>query len=366
MFFSNLASSQHTDYYLLIGRYTSDKNEGINTFTFNSQTGNVKYKSNIKDVGNPSYLAVSANHEYVYAVNEFGNGKGMVSAFTFNRQTGELDLINQQSAEGDSPCYVAIDSKGKHLFIANYSSGSTSAFPVNSNGSLGAAVQVIQNTGSGPNKQRQEKPHAHASVLSPDEKYLLVTDLGTDEVIVYPYNAGDLMNPLDTAKASRVKVSPGFGPRHLAFHPKSNFVYVVQELSAYVSAYVFKDGKMEHLQDIAMEDADFKGMNGAADIHVSPDGKFVYASNRGDAHSISIYKIDQQTGKLTFSERTSTLGKAPRNFIIDPSGKFLLVANQDSNNIVIFKRNEKTGSLTDTGKRIESENPNCLKLIPIQ
>ncbi|MGV8879001.1 MAG: lactonase family protein [Sphingobacteriaceae bacterium] len=364
--FAMAQNKNNKGYHLIIGSYTSGKSEGIYTYHFDPVNGSTRYESVVKNVSNPSYLAVSADHQYIYAVNEAGSGKSGVSAFTFNATSGELDFINRQSAEGDSPCYVSVDKEGKTLFVANYSSGNLAAFPLNSNGSLGAAVQVIQHEGKGPDAQRQEKAHVHAVVLSPDEKYLFVDDLGTDKISIYPYKQDDVLNPLQTNTAQTVSVTAGSGPRHLTFHPNHRFAYLIQELSAAISTFEYEDGKLKFLNELPMEDAEFKGQNGAADIHISPDGKFLYGSNRGDANNIAIYKIDQKTGMLTFVARQSSLGKSPRNFAIDPTGKYLLVANQDSDNVVIFKRDQKTGLLKDTGKRIETGNPVCLKFVAVQ
>lgn len=362
-----MAQNKNTKgYHLLIGSYTNGKSEGIYTYHFNPTDGSVRFESVAKNIINPSYLAVSADQQFVYAVNESADGKGAVSAFTFNTKSGELDFINRQSAEGDSPCYVTTDKQGKNLFIANYSSGNLSAFPINSNGSLGAAVQTIQHEGKGPNTQRQEKPHVHAVILSPDEKYLLVNDLGTDKISIYPYESTNILDPLQTDTVQKTSVTAGSGPRHLTFHPNHKFAYSIQELSATISAFAYDDGKLTFLQEVPMQDVDFKGQNSAADIHISPDGKFLYGSNRGDANDIVIYKIDQKTGSLNFVGRQSTLGKTPRNFVIDPTGNFLLVANQESDNVVIFERNLKTGLLKDTGKRIETGNPVCLKFARVE
>jgi 6-phosphogluconolactonase len=224
-------------------------------------------------------------------------------------------------------------------------------------------VQNIQHEGSSVVKERQEKPHVHAAVLSPDDRFLLVPDLGTDKVYQYRVDASQ-HQALKPADAPFLTTKPGGGPRHLAFHPNGKYAYLVLELEASVMALDYNDGKLAGKQTISMVAPDFKGRLSGADIHVSPDGKFLYASNRGDANEIAIYAIDNQ-GKLTFVNRQSVLGKTPRNFVIDPTGNFLLVANQNTSEVIIFKRDVKTGLLTATGEKIEASKPVCLKFVAI-
>ncbi|MEO5943937.1 MAG: lactonase family protein [Ferruginibacter sp.] len=347
--------------YLLTGTYTKGKSEGIYVYDFNSNTGNSSFVSKIKSV-NPSFLAVSPNQHFVYAVNEEGNGKGgKISSYSFNRSTGMLQFINQQLSGGDDPCYVEVDKAGKWVVLANYSGGSLSIFPVENNGSLGEATTNIQHTGSSINKDRQEKAHVHSTFFSPDNKYLLVQDLGMDEITVYPFN--EKKGTLNLRKRKIIKSTPGAGPRHIVFSNHHKFVYAIHELSGTVSAYKFKRGKLKLVEEVSASQPGFTGFMGSADIHISGDDNFLYCSNRGDANTISIFKIDKDNGKLTIAGYQSTLGLGPRNFNFDPSGNFLIVANQNSDNIVIFKINKETGLLIDTGKRIDVGSPVCLKWI---
>jgi 6-phosphogluconolactonase len=271
--------------------------------------------------------------------------------------------MNSVPSEGDHPCYVSVDSKKKFVFVGNYSEGNLISAPLNADGSLRTDVQNIKHEGGSVNKDRQEKPHVHSVVLSPDDRYLLVPDLGADKVFQYRV---DVTKPqgLTPAASPYTAVNPGGGPRHLTFHPNGKYAYLVLELVAEVMVFDYTDGTLAAKQTIRMAAPDFKGRVSAADIHVSPDGKFLYASNRGDANEIAIYSIDK-SGKLSFVARQSVLGKIPRNFVIDPKGNFLLAANQDSNDIVIFKRDQKTGLLTPTGKKIQVDKPVCLKFVEI-
>ena len=351
--------------YLLIGTYTSGKSEGIYVYNFNSSTGDNSFVSSTK-IANPSYLAVSSNNKMVYAVSEiadstkFGIG-GSVSAFSFNNEKGSLHLINQQFSGGKHPCYVAVDYSGKWVFAANYSSGSAALFPVNNNGALGQIKKLIQDTGKGANAQRQEAPHVHSAILSPNNDFLFTPDLGTDRVMIYHFDK--INGILSAANPAFAQSIPGSGPRHLDFHPNNRYAYLIEEITGTVAAFNYNGGNLQSLQRISALPANFNGVVGSADIHVSRDGKFLYCSNRGTSNSITIFKIDSLTGKLTILGEQSSMGKSPRNFNFDPTGNFLLVANQQSDEIVIFKINKKTGLLTDTNKRINIPNPVCIKWI---
>lgn len=354
-----------TNTYLLVGTYTSGKSEGIYVYNFNLATGDNSFVSSTK-IANPSFLAVSHNNKRVYAVTENADSTklgvgGSLSAFSFNKEKGFLTLINQQFSGGKHPCYVAVDHSGKWVFAANYSSGSTALFPVNRDGSLGEIKQLLQDTGTGPNKQRQQGPHVHSTMLSPNNDFLFTPDLGTDRVMIY--NFDKKRGVLSPSTPAFEKSTPGSGPRHLDFHPNNRFAYLMEEMTGTVVAFAYKAGKLQKVQSISALPANFKGEQGSADIHVSGDGKFLYCSNRGSSNSITIFKIDATTGKLTIAAEQSCFGKTPRNFNFDPTGKFLLVANQQSDEIVIFTINKKTGLLADTHKRIKVPNPVCIQWI---
>lgn len=345
---------------LVIGTYTNkDKTNGIHVYRFNNETGEFTEKSKALNVTNPSFLVVSNDKKFLYAVSEEGNGNGKVNSFSFDAKSGAMNYINSVPSAGDHPCYISVDKRSKFVFVGNYSSGTLSAIPIQQDGSLNADMQTITHSGSSVNTSRQDKPHVHAALLSPDERYLFVPDLGTDKVNIYSVN---VKNSKPLTASSNAVVKPGSGPRHLTFHPKGKLAYLVQELDASVTVFDYSKGKLLPKQNISMLAPDFKGNVGAADIHVSPDGKFLYASNRGDANEIAIYAIGKD-GKLTYVGGQSTLGKTPRNFAIDPSGNFLLAANQNSDAVIIFKRDQKTGVLTDTGKKIMVDRPVCLKFV---
>ena len=360
-------SDQNRDHYLLVGTYTTGKSEGIYVYRFDSNTGETTPVHVAKGVENPSFVTLSPDAKYAFAVNEVSGDKpGGVSAFRFNQQTGALEFINKQPSGGGDPCYLAVDKEGKHLFVGNYTGGNLSVFPIREDGNLASAVQTIQHEGNSVNKQRQEKAHVHSTVLTPDEDHLFVGDLGADKVFVYDYQPENSEKPLKPASPACISVTPGTGPRHIIFDKQGKFAYLVQELTAEIGVFRHKKGELTPVQTVPMTDKNFAGAVSAAEVKISPDGKFLYASNRGDANEIVIYKIDQGKGTLSLVDRQSSGGKTPRNFMIDPSGKFLLAAHQNSDNIIIFNRDLKTGKISPSGKEIEVGNPVYLKMVPVK
>ena len=353
------------EHYMIVGTYDSPKSEGVYVYKYNSSDGTAKEVSHVK-TPNASFVAVSPNEKYVYAVHEDApqNGKGgEIVAFSFNKETGVLTFINKQPSGGDHPCHVEVDKTGKWVFASNYSSGSLSVYPVNADGGLGTAT-TIQHYGAGKNLDRQKGPHVHGAIISADNRWLFVTDLGIDKVMIYSFDT--TTGKLTPAKKPFVESVAGSGPRLFTFHPNNKYAYVIEELTGTVMVYNYKKGKLELKQRISTMPEGDKGFPGSADIHISTDGKFLYASNRGDANTIAIYSINNKDGRLTSIGYQSTLGKAPRNFSLDPSGKFLLCENQNSDEIVVFNRDLTTGLLSDSGKRIAIGKPVCIKWISIK
>ncbi|MFM2359605.1 MAG: hypothetical protein RLY16_1598, partial [Bacteroidota bacterium] len=310
---------------------------------------------------NPSFLCLSPDNRFLYAVNEdadsLGRG-GMVSSYRVRTKKGRFTLLNQVSSGGNHPCYVSILPNSKTLYVANYSTGSIGVYGIQKNGALDTLSQLISHVGKSINKNRQERAHVHATYLSTDGNYLFAPDLGMDKLMLYKtdFNASKITPHIQP----HIAVRGGAGPRHVVMHPNQQYVYLTEELTGTLSVFSFKEGSVKLMQTISTVAEDYKGSFGVADIHISEDGKFVYASNRGDANNIVIYAVDTNTGLLSTIGFQATLGIKPRNFSIDPTGNFLLVANQESDNIVIFKRDSQTGLLTDTGKRISVPNPVCL------
>ena len=355
IFIMTSVQSQNNKFNLLIGTYTNKcDSKGIYVYDFDSNTGNFNLKNTTENVINPSFLTVSKDNKYVYAVNENGD-KSMVSSFGYVPSTGKMDFINKESAQGTDPCYIINDEK--NVIIANYSSGNVSVFGKNNDGSITQSKQVVQNYGKIVSTKNKQVPHAHMVYFSPDKKYVFGNDLGIDKVFTYSYNPNSPNEILK--KKDSISVKAGSGPRHLTFSKNGKFVYLLQENDGNITAFSYSNGRLKKIQETSVVSKGFAGTIGAADIHISPDGKFLYATNRGTANDISIFKI-LRNGKLESKGKTSTKGNGPRSFAIDPSGNYLLIAHQYTNDVVIFKRNKTTGSITDTGKKITLCAPVCL------
>lgn len=352
-------NAQTTSFRLLIGTYTAPgKSEGIYVYDFNTATAALTAVNVEKNTINPSFLTLTADRKFIYAVNEDGD-KSTVSAFSFDAATGKLGFLNKQKAEGTDPCYLIADDD--NVIIANYSSGNIAVFGRDRSGALSPAKQLIQHTGSGPDKSRQATAHVHMVRFSPDHKYVISNDLGEDKVYTYAYHAAAESDVL-VIKDS-ISVKPGSGPRHIVFSANGKFAYLIQEMHADLTALSYQDGTFKKLQETTFAAQDFKGENGGADIQFSPDGKFLYVSNRGTANTITTFAIAKD-GTLVKKGQISTQGKGPRAFTIDPTGNWLLVGHQNTNDIVIFKRNKLTGQLTDTGKKIAVGAPVCFVFVP--
>lgn len=339
---------------LLVGTYTNKGNsKGIYSYNYSAQDGSSTLENENPGIENPSYLCFSPNKKFVYAVNETGDNS-TISAFS--NSNGKLTLLNKRNSEGADPCYITTD--GKNVLVANYSSGTISVFGINADGSLTAAKQVIKHTGKGTDtKGRQQSAHVHQVYFSPDRKFIISNDLGEDLTYVYAYNATAKTAILEAKNA--YQSAPASGPRHLAFSPNGKFAYLAHEFTGVITAFTYKNGRLNKIQDIASVDQRFKGAIDGADIHVSPDGKFVYETNRGDANTINAFEI-LPTGRLKQVQSISTQGKGPRNFTFDPTGKRILVAHQYTNNVVVFNRDLNTGKLNDSGERIAVGTPVCL------
>lgn len=347
--------SNAQQYHLLIGTYTNKGNsEGIYVYDFNAKTGESKLKSSVNTT-NPSFLTLSKDKKFVYSVNETGKNSE-VSSFSFNALNGALAFLNKRPTNGADPCYILTDDK--NVISANYSGGSISIFGRNADGSLTSAKQLVQHTGKSIDPlKRQLSSHVHQVQFSPDQKYILSTDLGEDQIYIYRYNPSSTDQVLTLSKI--IKTNSGTGPRHLVFSKNGDFAYLAHEFNGQITVFKYSNGNLTALQEIETVEKEFKGKIDGADIHVSPDGKFLYETNRGDLNTISLFSI-AKNGQLSFIETIPTLGKGPRNFTIDPSGNHLLIAHQYTNDVVIFKRNSKTGKLTDSGNRINVGVPVCL------
>ncbi|WP_414442716.1 lactonase family protein [Burkholderia sp. 22PA0106] len=364
-------------YNLLVGTYTGAGSEGIYVYRFDTRTGDVSPVVSTAKTVNPSYLLPSRDGRFVYAVNELpgddgpASQRGGVSAFAFDAKTGTLNFLDRVSSEGNDPCYLSLSPDGKYLVTANYSvaadpGGSFTVFPVEADGKVGASVLNVHHEGGGPVKGRQDGAHVHSTVFSPDGNYLFVQDLGVDKLFEYRYTPDGSRGLFGPTDARYTPLPPGTGPRHLVFSQNGRFAYLTTELKGTVEVYGYQDGKLTHLQSVKMSAPGFHGQEGGGAIHASPDGRFLYVTNRGDANELVAYKIDAASGKLAFVSRQSTFGKTPREFLIDPTGKWLIVGNQESGAFYVFRRDVATGRLDPDARKIALSKPVDFKLVPVQ
>jgi 6-phosphogluconolactonase len=372
------AASGDGVYDLLVGTYTgSGKSEGIYVYRFDTNTGDIKPLASAKTV-NPSYLVVSKDRKHVYAVNELpgDNGpasqRGGISAFRFDAPSGQLTFVNEVSSDGNDPAYLAISPDGRYLLAANYSvasnpGGSFAVFPLGEGDgdAVGTSVLTVHHDGGGPVKGRQDNSHVHSTVFSPDGRYLFAQDLGADKVYAYRYTTDGSRGLFSPTEWRYLTIKPGSGPRHLVFDPAGKHAYLTTELNAAVTVldYDSSNGKLTPVQTLAMTPPGFKGKIGGGAIHLSPDGRFLYATNRGDVNQIVAYSVDESNGHLKLLGRYSTLGKTPREFAIDPGGRWLIVGNQDSDSVYFFRRDPQTGQLASDPKRLEIGSPVDFKLV---
>lgn len=339
---------------LLIGTYTNESSKGIYKIHFNPDSGTLEDMTLVAEATSPSFLSISKNNQYIYSVNERDPGK--VTSYKWNEARTELIAISKVSSEGVGPCYIEINDSGKLLASANYSSGNIAVYTVE-NGKIGAEPETRQHEGSSIVEPNQKSPHAHCSKFGPDGKYVYIADLGIDEVVSYSVSQEGVLGKKQVALA----MDKGDGPRHFVFHPSKDLVFIVNELSSSVtSAKVdMSTGIFEKIDKKSTLPKDFSEKSYCADIHISADGKFLYASNRGH-NSIAVFSVSED-GNLEFLSTTSVEGDWPRNFALSPDENYLLVANQKSDNITVFQRNKETGLLTFTGHEVKLSMPVCLK-----
>jgi len=363
------ATKASTDYLLFVGTYTKGASKGIYTYRYNTSSGHLTSLGLAAESVNPSFLAVDPSHRFLYAVNEVqdykGEKSGAVTAFAIDRKTGKLSRLNEVASRGEDPCYISLDKTGKYVLVANYTSGNIAVFPVHNDGTLGEASAFVQHHGSGPNHEHQEGPHAHWIETTADNRYAVVADLGLDKLLIYRFDATN--GSLTPNNPPAADLPPGSGPRHVAFSPNNKFTYSVNELKSTVTAFSFNaaQGTLEPFQTVCTLPKDFSGENDTAEIHIQPNGKFLYASNRGH-ESIAVFSIDQKTGRLNLVHTFSTQGKTPRNFELDPTGSHLLVANEDPGDIVVFKLDAANGreSLVTNDTKVPS--PVSLRFVPAE
>ena len=354
---------------LYVGTFSVRGSQGIYAYTFDRAKQKLTLLQTVPSLESPTFLAIHPTKQYLYAVNRgksnVADQGGSVSAYGIDRATGRLSGMNHQSSYGEGPCYIAVDKTGKYLAIAHYNEGNLAILSLFRDGQIGGVSDAKKYTGNSVNLERQGSSHIHAAVFSHDNKFLYVTDLGSDKIYIYGFNEAD--GTLQIPENAEVNVIPGTGPRHLAFHPTGNYLYLAEELTSTVAVFAVDklSGGLTVLQDsVSSLPENFTEKNTSADIHTAVTGKYLYMSNRG-ADLISIYTIGDD-GKITLTDRQSTGGKTPRNFLIDPKGEYLFAANQDSDTIHMFRIHPKTGKLTAVGKPVSVPSPVCLKMITLE
>ena len=354
---------------VFVGTYTKSTSKGIYTFRMDNATGTLSQIAVAGGTEDPSFLAIHPNGKYLYATSEIdnfgGETSGAVAAYAIDSATGELTLLSQHPSGGTGPCHITVDATGRWVVSANYQSGSAAVFPIESDGSIGEASDVAQHVGgSGVVPERQEGPHAHSVTVDPSNRFVLVADLGMDKVMIYELDGEK--GRLVPASTPWVESAPGAGPRHVDFHPDGRYVCVLNEIDLTLSSYAYDadSGGMTHVETVSTLQGEVAEDPSTADVHFSPDGRFVYSSNRGH-HSLAIFAFDDSSGKMTFVGHESTRGETPRGFNIHPAGKIVLVGNESSDTVVEFRRDAESGKLTATGQVVDVPMPVCIMFLPV-
>ncbi len=357
------------NYVVYVGTYTDHGSKGIYAYNFDSATGQLATRGLVAEAVSPSFLAASANQQFLYGVSEIGDYKGDKSggllAYQVDKGTAKLTLLNEVATKGAGPCHLSIDKTGKFVLVANYDSGSVMVSPLKADGRVGESSGFVQHTGSGINPERQTGPHAHFIETSADNKFALAADLGLDEILVYQFNSSK--GALSPATRAYAKVKGGSGPRHFAFHPNGRFLYLLNEMASAVTVFSYDvaNGGLQEKQTISALPPDFSGKSDAAEIQIDAAGKFLYTSNRG-SDSITAFAIAPGKGTLSVVQNISSGGRTPRHFTLDPSGRYLLAANQESDNIVTFTVDRNSGKLAKTSEVKNISQPVCLTFVQIK
>ena len=354
---------------VFVGTYTGTGSEGIYAYRFNPEKCELSKIGLVAKTDNPSFITIDPDGQFLYSVNEtdsFQNEPtGSVSVFAINRESGRLTLLQRIPSLGAGPAHLSLDSSSRHLMVANYNSGNAAVFPIGKDGRLDPHTAFIQNTGSGVNPDRQSGPHAHFIQATSDNRFVMIADLGIDRVLVYGFDGiSGSLTPIDSGF---VKLDPGSGPRHIAFHPSGRYVYVLNELTSAVTVFSYESetGRMQKKQTVSTLPGNFHGENTAAEIAVDAKSQFLYLSNRGD-DSIGLFSINSKDGSLMPVGWISSGGKTPRHFEIDPTGQWLLAANQNSNNIVLFRIDQVSGKLIQTSLSSDLISPVCIRFLSMK
>lgn len=346
------STSKNSTY--LIGTYTENKGHGINVIDFNANSKVISLQKVVNGIENPSFVVTNKAKTIVVAVEETASTKGgKVTSFAFDSNSSSFTKINSQFTLGDHPCTVAFSPNENYVLVGNYSGGNLSVFPIDPKGNLSEANQTITFLGKSINQERQEKPHVHCIIFHPTENKIAIADLGRDVIDLIPFDEKTSLF-LQKDKISSTKVTAGSGPRHLVFNSKGTRLYATFELTNEVGVFNYSDDKLQLIQTISLTKIPTKS-GSAAEIRLSDDERFLYASVRGDDNQLVVIQLGE--GKDAEVIQTISTGKSPRNFIISNDKKSVLVANQYSNSIIVFDRNKKTGLLTPTASELTINKP---------
>lgn len=358
--------NESNEYPFYAGTYTDGKSKGIYYCNMIRKNGELTVKNSTGGILNPSFLTFDRDKKFLYSVSETNNydGKpgGSVDSYRIDPESGELSYLNTRPSYGGAPCYISVDQTNHFVMVANYFGGNVTIYPIQEDGSLGKRSDFVQYHGKGINPRRQKQPHAHCILPSPDNRFVLSADLGTDKVRIFRFD--DKNGKIKPARKPYVRVKSGSGPRHIRFHPNTKWVYVLSEMASTLTVFNYntEKGELTEKQTVSMLPTDFIGENTAAELQITSDGKFLYASNRGD-NSIVVFSINPEKGELSLIQHESSFGKIPRHFTLDPDEKHLVVANKNSNNIVVFDRDAQTGKIKPNGQSIEMPSPVCVQFL---
>ncbi|BDI30188.1 6-phosphogluconolactonase [Capsulimonas corticalis] len=359
----SITPASSAEMFVYFGSHGKGPGIGFSLARFNTDTGQLTIPTFLQECVAPSYFVISHDGKRLYTCNS--DPGSSVSAYAIDPATAKLTLLNEQPSGGGEPCYISLDATGHTLMVANYGPGNVAAFALKDDGSIGERTAFSQHTGSSVNPQRQEGPHAHSIHVDPTNKFVLSADLGADKLFVYRLDPKTgALTPNDPPFAA---VAPGSGPRHFAFHPDGHDVYLINEMGNSIVHFGWDShhGVLTPHETVSTLPEGFQGTSFAAEILIHPDGKFLYATNRGD-NTVAVFSIEAKTGRLTLIQNIPTQGKFPRNCELDPTGRWLLVSNHDSNNAIVFHIDPKTGKLTQTGEPVAVPAPFCERFLPIR
>lgn len=351
------------DLYVFFGTHSSGPGVGFSVAHFDTDTGALTKPRFLTEAVEPAYFVIHPDGRHLYTCNS--GSPGGVSSYEIERTTGRLTLLNKVPSGGGDASYVCLDRTGRYVFVANYEGGNLAVFALQPDGRIGGRTAFIQHTGRSLNPQRQTHAYAHSIIVDPSNRFVLVADLGLDKLFVYRFDAKDgSLQPNDPPFAA---VQPGFGPRHVKFHPNGRWVYLINEMGCTVIGFNWDSakGSLAEFQTISTLPADFKGASTCAEVEVHPNGRFLYGSNRGH-DSIAVFAIDPTTGRLTPIEYAPSGGRTPRNFAFDPTGKWIICTNHGSENAVVFRVDEATGRLAPAGQPVPVPSPFCERFLPVR